>query len=186
MADAWGAEQAIEVLQAGEVRIVGVAVAPGHRAVVVDHAARIDELIVRADEGEELATVGLECVQRRKRIGHVGDIAGAILGYLRILLERYTLPVKVDVVLIPVKLGHAEAEGRRGIEDEEITATIQAEPDLLAARIARAVPDLVHGYRLLRREAIAGGGRLGAADVGSRIEMAGAGIVNNPIGDPIC
>src|SRR6185437_3469497 len=96
MADPGSTEEAIEALQVRKIGIVAVAIALGHGAVIVDHATRIDELIVRADEREELPAMSLESVQRREGIGHIGDVARAILCDLRVLLERHSLPVEVD------------------------------------------------------------------------------------------
>src|SRR5204862_5199282 len=97
--------------------------------IVIDDAARIDELIVRPHPGEQLAAVGLEAVERLERIGHVRNVARAILRHLRILIERYRLPVEVTIVLVPMKLRDPERERRQPVENEEVGAAIEAEPD---------------------------------------------------------
>src|SRR6185312_6430341 len=85
MAHAGRMEQAVEVLHALEAGLVVTRlVAPGHLAIVVEDAARIDELIVAADEGEELSAMRFEGVERGEGIGNVGDIARAVLRDLRI------------------------------------------------------------------------------------------------------
>ena len=75
VADARSAEQPIKALQGLEVRLAGFAVPRRHLPVVVDHAARIDELIVGADVREQLAAVLLEGIERPEGVRHIGDIS---------------------------------------------------------------------------------------------------------------
>ena len=73
--DSGGAKQPIELLESIEVWLVVPAIARRHHAVVVDHAARIDELIVCADVCEQLAAVLLEGIERPEGVRHIGDIS---------------------------------------------------------------------------------------------------------------
>src|SRR5690348_8120399 len=64
MPDGRCVEQAIEALHAFEARlVVMLAVARRHLAIVVEDAPRVDELIVAADEGHQLAAMPLELVE---------------------------------------------------------------------------------------------------------------------------
>src|ERR1700726_3549734 len=110
MADAGRAEQAIEALQLLEVRLVAVAVARRHLAIIVDDAARIDQLIVAADESEQLAAMLLELVERSEGIGDVGDVARAVLRHLRVARFGDAVPIERGVVLVPMELRAAERE----------------------------------------------------------------------------
>jgi len=102
------AEQAIEPLHVVEVARPA-AVALGHRAVVVEHAARIDQLIVAADEREQLAPRAAERVEVAERVGRVGDVARSVLRDLRVALDTDGVPVEAEVVLVPVELGGRRA-----------------------------------------------------------------------------
>src|SRR5882672_466398 len=68
MTDTRRAEQAVEILQPLEVRLVMAPVARGHLAVIVDHALRHDELVVGAYERQQLAAAALERVEIAERI----------------------------------------------------------------------------------------------------------------------
>lgn len=52
-----------------------MAVANGHRAIVVDDAARIDELVICTDEREQLPAMSLEDIKRCERIRCIGNVA---------------------------------------------------------------------------------------------------------------
>src|SRR5438270_728430 len=85
MADPGRMEQAVEVLHALEAGLIVMRlVALRHLAIIVEDAARIDELVVAADEGQELSAMRLESVERTEGIGKVGDVARAVLRHLRI------------------------------------------------------------------------------------------------------
>ena len=88
-------------------------------------------------------------------------------------------------MFVPVELDDAEGKRRRPIENAEAAATIQTEPDSVLLLVTRTVPDLIDGVRLLRRQAVAGRRRRGAADIGPGAEMARARIVDHAVDDAI-
>ena len=127
----------------------------------------------------------LEAVDRTERIGHVRNVARAVLRDLRILVERHGLPVEIAIVLVPMELRDAEGEWRQPVENEEVGAAIETEPDLVVALVARPVPDLVDrvgfggGQAILRRRVRR------AADVRLGAELAGARILDDAVGDAV-
>src|ERR1051326_5153592 len=148
-----------------------VAVANRHGAVIVDHPAWEDQLIVSADEGEQLAAVRLELVNGRERISHVCDVSRTRFGDIRIFLHRDRLPIEGPVVLVPMELGDAEGEWRAAVEAGKGGPAIEPEPDLVALAVARPVPDLIdglglsHGETVLRRRIRVAANRLHGAEV---------------------
>jgi hypothetical protein len=155
---AGAAEQAVELLHAAEVAIVArAAVALRHLPVVVQHPLRHDQLVVHADEGEQLAAAGAEGVQVAEGVGHVGDVARTLLRYVGVGVRRHRGPVERRVVRVPVQLRHAEEERCRAVQSRQVGAAIESEPDALALGIARAVPDAVDGLGLCAGEAVGRG-----------------------------
>src|SRR5262245_47818609 len=165
MADPGSSEQPIERLQLFEVGFVVPAVPRRHLAVVLDHAARIDELIIAANERKQLATVRLERIQRSEGVSHVGDVARAILRDLRVVKtgpfqrdgaplrwrwrpEQAVRPTRCEaaIVLVPLELNHAEGERRRAVENAEVSAAVKTKPDLVVLRVARPVPDQIYRF----------------------------------------
>ena len=85
VADAGRMEQAIEALHARKtVSVVVPLVALRHLSIVVENAARIDELIVRAEESHHLSAACSEGVKRAERVGNVGDVARAGFRHFRV------------------------------------------------------------------------------------------------------
>src|SRR5439155_13533466 len=116
---------------------------PGRSArpsVVVDHAARHDELVVAADEREQLAAVAPEHIEVAEGISHVSNVARAVLRHLRILVDADGAPVEVQVMLVPVELRDPEEERSRPVQRRQVRAAIEPEPDALAILVAWAVP----------------------------------------------
>src|SRR5262249_13288357 len=113
-------------------------------------------------------------------------IAGAVLGHSRIIVERRRPPIEAAVMLVPMELRYPEGKRRRAVEDAEVAAAVEAEPDLVAPIVARTIPDQVDRVRLLRREAVACRRAGGAADIAPRVEAAGPGLVDDAIDDSIC
>src|SRR5215469_5001912 len=68
-------EQTVEVLKIHEVRFMVRAVTRRHLAVVVDYAAREDQMIVGAHPGDHFAAVRLEPVQWSERVRHIGNVS---------------------------------------------------------------------------------------------------------------
>ena len=147
MAYARRAEQAIETLQVGKVRLPAAPILGRHLPIIVDDPAWKDQLIIAANPGEHLAAVRLELIEGRERVGDVRYVLRTILGDLRVPLHRHRLPIEIEIVLIPMELRHTECEGVRSIETRKVGATIEPEPDLITLAIARAVPDLVDRFR---------------------------------------
>src|SRR5262249_7559458 len=146
--------QPVEGLQISKIGLATLAVARRHLSIIVDHAARVDELIVAADEGKQLTAVLLKLVERPERVSYIGDVLRAVLSDLWVLLKRHRLPVEASVVLVPFELDHAQEEWCRPIENVEGGAAIEAEPDLVSLLVARPVPDLVDSLRLGGRQAV--------------------------------
>src|SRR5436190_24063462 len=146
------AGQSIELLQAFEVGPFprSLAEARGHLSVVVDHATRHDELVVAADEREQLAAVAPEHIEVAEGISHVSNVARAVLRHLRILVDADGAPVEVQVMLVPVELRDPEEERSRPVQRRQVRAAIELEPDALAILVAWAVPDHVDRPRLQR------------------------------------
>src|SRR5207245_4609831 len=131
-----------------------------------------DELVVAADEREQLAAVAPEHIEVAEGISHVSNVARAVLRHLRILVDADGAPVEVQVMLVPVELRDPEEERSRPVQRRQVRAALEPEPDALAILVAWAVPDHVDRPRLQRGEAIGGGRGRGAADVGRRAEVA--------------
>ena len=72
------AEQAIELLHVLEVRLRCPAIVRP-LPVVVDHASRHDELVVAANQRQQLAAALLELLEIAEGIGDVRDVARAVL-----------------------------------------------------------------------------------------------------------
>src|ERR1041384_6700997 len=132
MSHAGCAEQPVEVLQVGEIRLPAATVLRRHLPVVVDHPAWKDQLIIAANPGQQLAAVRLELIERRERVGDVRYVLRAVLRDLRVLLCRHRLPIEIEIVLIPMELGRTECEGVRSVKTREVGAAIESEPDFIA------------------------------------------------------
>jgi hypothetical protein len=132
VADAGRVEQAVEALHALEAcSIVPSLVALRNLPVVVEHAARIDELVVRTDERDHLSAACLEGVERAERVGHIGDVSGTGLRHIRVRkalaseadrgpLGRRRSKARIDQ--IPFKLGNAKRKWSRTVENGEVAA----------------------------------------------------------------
>src|SRR2546426_2781566 len=108
--------------------------------ILVDHAARHDELVVAADEREQLAAVAPEHIEVAEGISHVSNVARAVLRHRRILVDADGAPVEVQVMLVPVELRDPEEERSRPVQRRQVRVAIEPEPDALAILVAWAVP----------------------------------------------
>ena len=172
-------------------------------AIILDHATMHDQVIVGANIAQYLAAVGAERVKVAEGIGVVSktlarrdQVSRAILRKLGVGFgatgaeHRHGMPIEVTVVLIPVHLSAGQSEESRPVPYRRATSRIAVVPDLLAARVARAVPDLVHRLGFSGRETV-GVGRsatIGDADrtwISGRAVIAGAWIVNKAVRDAI-
>src|SRR5262249_51204154 len=125
-----------------------------HYPIIVDHAARHDEAVVSADDGDHFPAACLECIKVVESISKVGYIIrpglrdgrvgchGARSRYRR--AQRDVAPVarirswkRAGIVVsrifqIPSKLHRGEPERHISIPEREIGAAIDGEPDSLA------------------------------------------------------
>src|SRR5204863_9520551 len=112
-----------------------------------------------------------ERVQVAERIGRIGEaevwINGGVKGGGRSVVcnvgvgvratgpeHGYRVPIEVAVLLIPMELRDAEGEWRGTVPHGRAAARLRVEPDLDAARITWAVPDLIHRLGLRRRQTV--------------------------------
>src|SRR4051794_14767959 len=142
MADTGRMEQAIEALHAFEAgSIVPPLITLSHPPIVIEHAARVDELVVGADKCQQFSAARPEVVERAERVCHVGDVAGPGFSHLRV---RETLAAEADgapfrrwrriarIDQVPFELGDAERERSGPIENGEVATAVQPEPDAIA------------------------------------------------------
>src|SRR4029453_318888 len=112
-----------------------------------------------------------ERVQVAKRVGRIGEaevwINGGIKGGGRSVVcnvgvgvratgseHGHRGPIEVTVLLIPVELRDTQAEWRGTVPHGRAAARFRVEPDLYAARITWAIPDLVHRLGLRWRQTV--------------------------------
>ena len=158
-------EQLIELLDLSEVDRAAFATRFGNArriaralfAVILDHAAMHDEIIVSANVAQHLAALRTERVEIADGIGFVSKadarpelIGRSILRNGRVGLgaaraeQGRRVPIEVAIVLVPMHLGPGQSEQISPVPHRRIASRVAVVPDLLAVRIARAVPDLVH------------------------------------------
>ena len=109
----------------------------------------------------------------------------SVLRYLRVPVSGDRLPVEQEIVLVPVELRHAQGKRIGAVQAGQGRSAIQTEPDPVALRIARPVPDLVDGLRFLQRQAIRRRSGRRPADVRGCAEPACARIVDDAVDDSI-
>src|SRR5689334_3715920 len=102
-----------------------------------------------------------ERVEVAERVGRVGEaevwINGRVKGSGRSIVcnvgvgvratgpeHRHRVPIEVEVLLVPMELRDTQREWRGTVPHGRAAARLRVIPDLDAARITWAVPDLVH------------------------------------------
>src|SRR5260370_37944131 len=84
MAEAGRAEETVDAVKLVEIRLAVIAVARSHLAIVGDHAAGKDQMIVAADEGDHPAAVLLKGITGPGGVAPDGSISRTVLRQLRI------------------------------------------------------------------------------------------------------
>ena len=148
-----------------------------------------------------------ERVQVAERIGCIGEaevwINGGVKGIGRSVVcnvgvsvrvtgpeHGHRVPIEVAIVLVPMELRDTQGEWRGTVPHGRAAARLRVEPDLDAARITWAIPDLVHRLGLRRRQTVrvSRGAAIGDADR-ARVVCGAVGtsarIVNDAVGDAI-
>ena len=148
-----------------------------------------------------------ERIQVAERIGRIGEaevwINGGVKGGGRSVVcnvgvgvratcpeHGHRVPIEVAVLLIPMELRDAKGEWRGTVPHGRAAARLRVEPELDAARITRAIPDLIHRLGLRRRQTVwvNRGAAIGAADRGRVVRGAvgtSARVVNDAVGDAV-
>src|ERR1043166_5089934 len=181
MRHAGHAEVAPPGLQHREVRRALAEVRSG-AGVVLEPVLGGDELVRRALPHEDLLAGVAHAVEAH--IHRVDDVAGGIrpqLGLASVVRECQRAPVEAGVRMVPLQLAGGRLRWSRAIQRAHLCTALEAGEDLQPEAVARAVPNQVDRFRLLRRQAIRRRRSGRAADVGLGAEGAAARVAKDAV-----